>query len=250
MTDQAIKQLKGLYHLLKGKRRYTPPEEVVKAELIFYIKYLQEGMTVFDVGSNLGELTLLFSSLIGHTGKVHCFEASSSVFSKFESFWKTLGRPQIIPNNLAVSDIDGYLSLNVYDDEHSGWNSLANRPLEKYGINIKPIHTETVKSTTVDSYCKEHGIESIDLLKVDVEGAEYQVLLGAVEMLKEKRIKRCTFEFGGTTFDMGNHPDQIQNYLDEVGYRIRNVVPRDPIFPGRRSALDAQFSMLVAVPKI
>lgn len=249
MTNPAVKQLKGLYHFLKGWRRYATPEDVIKAELIFYIKYLQPGMTVFDVGSNLGELTLLFSSLVGPTGKVYAFEASSSVYARFEAFWKTLGRPQVIPNNVAVSDVVDYVSLNVYDDDHSGWNTLANRPLEKYGISIKPVQTETVKSTTVDSYCQEHGIENIDLLKIDVEGAEYQVLRGATQMLKEKRIKRCAFEFGGTTFDMGNHPDQIQAYLNEVGYRIRNIVPSDPVFPGRRSALEAQFSMIVAVPK-
>ena len=48
--------------------------EVERAERIFYLEYLREGMTVFDVGANVGELTLLFSRFVGASGSVHAFE--------------------------------------------------------------------------------------------------------------------------------------------------------------------------------
>ena len=142
------------------------------------------------------------------------------------------------------------MKLYVYDDNHSGWNSLARRPLHTYGIYIDPIGTEEALATTVDSYCKENSIQRIDLLKIDVEGAEYQVMLGARRMLQEKRIGCCVFEFGGTTFDIGNNPDEIESYLDECGYKIRNVVKGNPVFPGRAGAKAARFSMHVAWPKV
>src|SRR2546430_14134629 len=81
------------------------------------------------------------------------------------------------------------------------------------------------------------------------EGAEYQVLLGARCMLQEKRVRCGVFEFGATTFDMGNDPDAIEDYLTGLGYRLRNIVRRDPVFPGRTGAEAARFSMHVASPE-
>ena len=82
-----------------------------------------------------------------------------------------------------------------------------------------------------------------------MEGAEYQVLLGAMEMLKQRRIGVCVFEFGATTFDMGNRPQEIESYLSGMGYTLRNVVRGDPVFPGGATAKSAKYSMHVATPK-
>ena len=68
-------------------------------------------------------------------------------------------------------------------------------------------------------------------------------------MLLQKRIGCCVFEFGATTFDMGNDPDILEAYLSTCGYRVMNVVERDPVFPGRSSAESARFSIHVASPR-
>ncbi|MBR8827041.1 MAG: FkbM family methyltransferase [Gomphosphaeria aponina SAG 52.96 = DSM 107014] len=228
------------------KKGFATPSEVEKAEQTFYINYLCEGMTVFDVGANIGELSLLFSRFVGKTGQVHAFEASQSTFEKLTTICTLANRSQIILNNKAVSDQEGILKLHVYDDDHSGWNSLANRPLEKYGIKVTPMYIEEVKATTIDDYCTQNNILYIDLLKIDVEGAEYQVLRGANNMLKNHQVKCCVFEFGQTTFDMGNNPNDIENYLKQLGYSVRNIVKDNPVFPGRSSTENARFSVHVA----
>jgi hypothetical protein len=101
----------------------------------------------------------------------------------------------------------------------------------------------------VDGFCRRNTIERIDLLKIDTEGAEHQVLLGARQMLRRKKIGCCVFEFGATTFDMGNDPDAIEAYIQECGYRFRNVVRENPVFPGRSASETAAFSMHVAFPQ-
>jgi len=69
-------------------------------------------------------------------------------------------------------------------------------------------------------------------------------------MLKSKRIRCLTFEFGQTTFDMGNSPEEIEAFLKEMDYKIRNIVKGESIFPGRESVEAAQYSMHVAAPDL
>lgn len=249
MNSSVLNPIRRLYRHYFIAPQYSSPIEVEKAEQTFYINYLHPGMTVFDIGANIGEMSLLFSRFVGSSGKVHAFEASSSMFEKLSKVCQIANRGQIILNHKAVADREATLKFNVYDELHSGWNSLAERSLDKYGIDVKPSHVEEVESVTIDAYCQQHNIEQIDLIKIDVEGAEYQVLLGAKKMLESKKIRCCTFEFGGTTFDMGNAPQEIAAYLKQLGYQLRNVVKNDPIFPGGAKDVTASFSMHIAQPK-
>ena len=248
MTSKATLRLirRFMHRLLRTSSAW--PLEVERAEWTFYIKYLREGMVAFDVGAYVGELTLLFSRFVGQRGQVHAFEASSKAFKHLEAVCESAGRSNVILNHLALAEKEGVVRLHVYDNEHLSWNSLADRPLQKYGIHVKPVGTEEVLATTIDAYCEKNGIPRIDLLKIDVEGAEYQVLQGARRMLEGKRILCCVFEFGQTTFDMGNDPNEIETYLKQFGYHIRNVVKGNPVFPGRSSAKTACFSMHIARP--
>ncbi len=223
--------------------------EVERAERIFYLEYLREGMTVFDVGANVGELTLLFSRFVGD-GNVHAFEASSETFMHLKIVCEATGKRNVSLNHLALSDKNGTIRLHVYEDALSSFNSQAARPLKNYGLDFEPVGIEETPATTVDDYCERKKIELIDLLKIDVEGAELQVLRGARRMLKSKRIACLTFEFGQTTFDMGNNPEEIEVFLKEMNYKIRNIVKGDPIFPGRESVETARYSMHVATPDL
>ena len=68
-------------------------------------------------------------------------------------------------------------------------------------------------------------------------------------MLEQKQVGCCVFEFGATTFDMGNTPAMIESYLNQVGYRVRNIISQNKCFAGRESANSAKFSILVAEPE-
>lgn len=251
MTHQIITQAKRIKNKLYRltHKKIASPIEVERAEQMFYISYLKEGMTAFDVGANIGELTLLFSRFVGTSGKIHAFEASKATFQQLSTVCQTANRTQINLNHCAVADTEGKLQLNVYDESHSGWNTLANRPLHEYGIDVKPVYREDVDAITLDSYCERNNVGDIDLLKIDVEGAEYQVMLGAKSLFKSRRIRCCVFEFGQTTFDMGNTPEKIESFLKDCGYNISNIVKGQPVFPGRHSSKTAQFSLHIATPK-
>lgn len=233
---------------LRGRRSYADAAEVQRAELDFYMNYLSKNMIVFDVGANIGDLTLLFLRMVGSEGQVHAFEPSQKTFDCLKKRCPCDVNPNVFLNDCVVTDKEGFARFHMYDDDHSSWNSLAHRPLEKYGIDIQPLQIQDIPSTTIDAYCKKKNITHIDLLKIDVEGAEYQVLQGAKLMLEKKRIRCCVFEFGQTTFDMGNNPDDIRTYLEKCGYSLRNLIRRDPVFPGKDSQDGAEFSIHLALP--
>ncbi|MGA2750894.1 MAG: FkbM family methyltransferase [Verrucomicrobiota bacterium] len=231
-------------------RRPASQFEVEAAEWAFYISYLREGMVVFDLGTYLGELTVLFSHFVRENGHVHGFEANSKTFERVRKICELSNAGNVTLNHLAVSDKDGELDLHVYGETRMSWSSLALRPLRNYGIEATGAYIEKVRAITIDRYCEERKIEKIDLLKIDVEGAEYQVLQGAAKALEQKRIRCCVFEFGQTTFDMGNRPGEIQEFLSDKGYSLRNVIAGDPVFPGGAMVETAAFSMHVAVPRL
>ncbi len=222
--------------------------EVERAERMFYLSYLREGMTIFDVGANVGELTILFSRFAGDAGSIHAFEPSSLAFEKLTTICTAASLRNVHLNQTALAANEESVILHFYGDDYLSWTSQALRPLESYGFDVAAVDSEEVPATTVDLYCDRNQIASIDLLKVDVEGAEFQVMLGAKKMLEARRVKCLTFEFGQTTFDMNNSPAEIEAYLHQLGYVLRNIVASDPVFPGREGPLTARYSMHVATP--
>ena len=239
-----------LLNRFQGRGRLASPEDVERAELTFYISYLRPGMTVFDAGAHIGLMTLLFAKLIGNEGRLHAFEPGSEAFRRLENICLTAGHSNISLNHMALAEEEGIRDIFIYGSQYLSWSSLVERPLQKYNIDLKPEGTEKVAATTIDSYCRRNRIDVIDLLKIDVEGAEYQVLLGANKMLQEKRIRCCMFEYGQTTYDTGNDPKQIESYLNIFGYEIKNVVKGNPVFPGRYSKNPGSFSMHIATPRL
>ena len=100
--------------------------------------------------------------------------------------------------------------------------------LKSEGQEFKTIN---VKCDTIDNYCNTNNIENIDFIKIDVEGAEKMVLDGAINMLKNNKIKMGIFEIGETLTDARTSENEICNYLMEYNYVIeKNLVPNNYIF--------------------
>lgn len=230
--------------------RFASPEEVERAEFGFYAECLRGGHVVADVGAHVGALTMLFSTLVGPAGRVHAFEPGSWAFERLCTVTSAANLCNVNLHNAAMSDVNGQVDFVIYDENHQSWNGLRVRPLESYGIDVRPVGRQTVAAVTLDAFATSHEIPRFDLVKIDVEGAELQVLRGARGLLESQRIGRVVFEFGQTTFDFGNRPDEIAELLADAGYTLRNIVPLDPVFPGGSAAATARFSMHVAEPRV
>jgi FkbM family methyltransferase len=224
-------------------------DEIENAEISFYKSYLRNGMTVFDVGSNIGDAAITFGKIIGDTGALHCFEPGEYAFKKLVDNTSKNPIKNIITNNVAVGDYNGFIKFHIYPKTHSSWNSVKCRPLKDYGIDLQHEKVTDVPIITLDQYCEKNNVLRINLLKIDTEGYELQCLNGAKKLFTEKRIDRCIFEFGQTTFDQGNSSINLKDFFSSVGYTINNIIQGDPLFPGGKYARTAQFAMIVARPK-
>ena len=153
-------------------------------------------LTVFDVGANIGGYA---SAVLRELkGRVHlcCFEPSKAAFSKLAEAVSGFENVQLF--NIGLSNADGPVLLHA-DAPCSGLASFYHRRLDHIGISM-PM-SEEVETRTLDGFCAEHAIESIDFLKLDVEGHELKVLEGAGGLIAKDAIGFIQFEFGGCNID-------------------------------------------------
>ena len=80
---------------------------------------------------------------------------------------------------------------------------------------------------TLDHYCDINNIDSIDFIKIDVEGAEKMIIEGGKNMFKEKKIKAGLFEIGETLKDAGTSEEEIATILENYGYNIVKNLSRN-----------------------
>ena len=179
-------------------------DEDGELKVLEYIKG-KEGdrpLVLFDVGANVGHYTEALVSQFGKAASVYSFEPSKMTF---ETLSDTIARNEackrkVVLTNVGLSDKAETVELFT-DADNSGLASVYKRRLDHFNSSMDK--SEKVGLMTLDDFCKENRISSIDFLKMDVEGHEFSVLHGAKEMLWKKAIKYIQFEFGGNDIDSG-----------------------------------------------
>jgi FkbM family methyltransferase len=149
---------------------------------------LRPGMVFFDVGAHVGQYTLTASCLVGEDGQVHSFEPDPDTFRWLAGNTTQNGLRNVHLNQLALCDETSTKELFLATAQDVGSNSLS----EPFNYSGKKF---TVRCTTVNEYIKAKNIERIDVMKMDIEGAEYAALIGASEILQGKDKPTLIIEF-------------------------------------------------------
>jgi len=193
------------------------------------LKMLKQGyvidhnpLCIFDVGANKGQFAELIINQIGDIPfRSHCFEPGKLTF---DILHKMIGdHRNFTLNNCALGRQGGKTDL-FYDEPGSGLASLSKRRLKHYDIEFS--HSEKVKVDTLDNYCKNNDIQTIDLLKLDVEGHELDVLYGGINKIRDNRVKIISFEFGGCNVDTRIFFQDFFYFFNENGnYDIFRITP-------------------------
>jgi FkbM family methyltransferase len=152
---------------------------------------------VFDIGANIGFYSL---QLVKRTAaRVYAFEPEPDNFRRLQrNICLNKFETRITPFNIAVSNESGNITFYKSLKGHSGWGSLA-----KYDdIAASEIK---VKAISLDDFCARHRIGEIGLLKIDVEGYEFEVLDGARHLLARQAAKYILIEFNGVRLTQRGH---------------------------------------------
>ena len=149
---------------------------------------------ILDVGANHGGWAIEARGLWPGAA-VHAFEPARDTFERLVTATEDAGVTCV---RVACGAVVGVADLHSVPGM-PGLSSLHDRDLS--GVNLAMTEVERVPVTTVAAYCEEQGIVEVDMLKVDAEGHDYDVLLGAGTLITEGRIAAVQFEFGGTNID-------------------------------------------------
>ena len=150
-----------------------PTDELLK-------KLIRSGDLIFDIGANIGYLSLLFNSLLKNTGTVVAIEPSTRCFHQLQR--NTAFAEKIQTLNVAISNRTEKLRF-------AETKYLERSSLETVNTYAKTIDVEAIQ---LDDLCLKYGMP--DFIKIDVEGHEFAVFQGAEKMLSSKLRPLIYFE--------------------------------------------------------
>jgi len=186
------------------------------SEIFVYDEYsklseyrVQEGDIVLDAGAFVGLYTL---SVADKAGLVIAVEPNIASYIFLINNVKMNNLvSKIITYNVALGDFEGNAILYI-EDWLAGGSTLFNSWHADYGHRLKI----SVKVVKLDDILNNIGIDRVDLMKIDVEGAELMVLRGSIDRLKRRLIKRLVMEIH---LDVVSVKD-VKSYLEKYGYKI------------------------------
>lgn len=181
-------------------------------EMIFLEKTLKPDSVFVDVGANIGIYTLIASSKI-RKGRIYSFEPIPAVQNTlYQNIRINHLEDKVTVVNKVVSDKTGQERFVIHDiSEYSHISSNQ---------GSKSILIDSVK---LDDFCKNQRIDHIDIIKIDVEGAELKVLKGMENALKMGKVRFLIAELNSRNSSYGGNSNQVIDYLKKFKYSIFKI---------------------------
>lgn len=212
MVDNTLLLVRPRYDYVQREIYLYLGDYAYEGHLIRWINQnLHPGMVTVDVGAHVGYYLGPVCKSVGREGRPIFIEPFPEHFGLLQQNMVANGFAWATVLNLALSDESGEILL--YPAIDSGRNSLA-----KNGItDVTPIR---VPAITLDELCKELSLSNIDLLQLDVEGAEVLVIQGANECFKKRRVKTILCEWHPRQIcdDFETNPLDLINQITQAGF--------------------------------
>ncbi|MEW5929645.1 MAG: FkbM family methyltransferase [Gemmatimonadota bacterium] len=171
--------------------------------------------TVFDVGANVGEWSALARSVFPEA-TVHAFEIVGPTSAKLQE--KFRGDAGVVVNPFGLSEAAGELEIRYFPEDDT-LSTLIDYP--------HPGQPTILPARVVagDEYVRESGVERIDYLKMDVEGAEHLVLRGLEGTFREGRVSAVQFEYGTVNILTRFLLRDFHEFFSARGFRVGKIYP-------------------------
>jgi FkbM family methyltransferase len=206
---------------------------------------LSQEKTFIDVGANQGEFTLFAAKRL-RKGRVIAFEPTSSMYERLTKNVTLNGFRNVDLVKKALSDKPG--QLPIYTSKGKFHDDTVNAGLPSlYRTGTNSDYLETIDVTTLDVYVRLARPERIDVIKIDIEGAELSMLQGAAETIASFRPILIIEVSRETCCAAGYDSGEILKYVESQGYRIERILPGGGTQPVGSATL-ADYQNVVCYP--
>lgn len=196
-----------------GNRLFFRPltfDQAIVIDIYFYHAYdkvfsPEKGDFVVDAGAHIGVFTVKAARKVGKQGRVVAFEPSSENYALLKRNSELNCLRNIIPIEAALSDHTGTAALYSYPSHSGGFSIVEHHSAKSVEVPI----------LAIDEVWSKLGYDKIDFLKIDVEGAELEVLFGAKETLEKSSAKIVV-----AGYHASNDPRRILEFVKSLGYKV------------------------------
>ena len=185
-------------------------------EFAFLDRVTRPGMTFMDIGANEGLFSLFAARKVGPSGRVIAAEPSSRERKRFE---RNLARNRIANVTVvpcAIGNAPGTARLQIANSGHAGHNTLGAFTYD----DVNAVDLEDVPVETLDALATRLQVERVDVVKIDVEGAELKVLQGAASLLRRTRPIMLIEANEGALQGQGASSTEVVALLEDMGFGI------------------------------
>lgn len=175
-------------------------------------------VVIVDGGANIGDYAL-YASRICPNANIYAFEPVKETFAQLET--NTENHPKVIPIQKGLYKDNCSKRINLFSSsEHSTIYNLQ-------GLSYDSVKTANIELIKGDDFLKENKIDTVDLLKLDLEGAEYDAILGFEETIKDGKVKIIQFEYGYINISTKKLLIDFYKFFESHGYIVGKIFPKN-----------------------
>lgn len=185
-----------------------------------FMELLKPGMTVVDIGANVGHYSLIAARMVGDSGRVFSFEPDPHNFDLLSRNIELNGFTNVTALNMAVSEKKGSLTLHL-DKYNLGGHSLS------AGNVLIDDGTVDVDTVSLDEYFENEAGEWVDVIKMDTQGAEGLIVEGAWRVLKDADPVLLMELWPYGLRNAGYDPATLVANLERLGFSFKVISDND-----------------------
>jgi len=198
-------------------------------------KYIKEGDVVIEAGANIGSETALIARLAGN-GHVHCFEPNPYTYERLKINIAINELGNVSAYDCALGESDSTIAFNIYP------KGFCNPGMSSKYMETAQTRKINVVQKTLDSFAAENKIEKVDFLKMDIQGAEMDMIIGAGGTIS--KCKPVIFTEACAPY---NNTGQLYEKLSAYGYSIYLIAGKTTSF--MQSVAEIRDGNWLAIPR-
>lgn len=176
-------------------------------------KYVGDGMTVLDIGANIGYFTLLLSRLVGKNGTVHAIEAAPHNVELLKYNIKQNNLDNVIVHGCAVGAAAGSIDLHL---------SECNNGMHRIYQSV--VTGATIVKVPLMAVDEISGLKKADFIKIDIEGAEVGAFRGMKNLLENSPNLKIVAEFSPSSIrEAGEDATELVSLLLQHKFQLKSI---------------------------